>query len=176
MIEPTAHQSERSSVLFPLPSDAIATTADDCFTPRWVFDAMGLEFDIDVASPAGGPWFVPHKAYYTVVDDGLAQPWDGVVWCNPPYSNFGPWARKWATCKAGALMGTYTPGTSWVPIVLAAADAVTFLTAEFARPYDKPIRPMHGLFVAFRGVGVEPAERLAAADKFGAVLYGKRVA
>jgi hypothetical protein len=29
------------------------------------------------------------------------------------------------------------------------------------------------VFAAFRGVGLEPAERLAAADKFGAVLYGK---
>lgn len=30
--------------------------------------------------------------------------------------------------------------------------------------------------VAFRGVGTEPAERLAAADRFGAVLYGRRAA
>ena len=26
-------------------------TSDDCYTPRWVFDAMGLEFDLDVAAP-----------------------------------------------------------------------------------------------------------------------------
>jgi hypothetical protein len=32
------------------------------------------------------------------------------------------------------------------------------------------------VFVAFRGVGTEPAERLAAADPYGAVLYGRRAA
>jgi phage N-6-adenine-methyltransferase len=26
--------------------------------------------------------------------DGLRQPWDGVVWCNPPYHNWGEWAEK----------------------------------------------------------------------------------
>lgn len=162
-----------SATLFSLPSDAIAPTADDCYTPKWVFDAIGVRFDLDVAAPAGGSWFVPHDRYYTAADDGLEQPWEGTVWCNPPYSAFGPWARKWAAHPTGALMGTYTPGTSWTPIVFAAADAVALITCEFVRPHDKPIRPMHGLFVAFRGMGVEPAERLACADRFGSVLYGR---
>jgi len=164
----------RTDTLFALPSDAIAPTADDCYTPKWVFDAMGVTFDLDVAAPAGGSWFVPHRAYLTAADDGLATDWHGTVWCNPPYSAFGPWARKWAEHPSGALMGTYTPGTSWTPVVFAAADAVALITCEFVRPHDKPIRPMHGLFVAFRGMGVEPAERLAASDRFGSVLYGSQ--
>lgn len=167
MSDPTA--------LFALPTDAVAITSDDCYTPRWVFDAMGLHFDLDVAAPPGGPWHVPCDRYYTAQDDGLAQPWDGLVWCNPPYSNFRPWAERWASGR-GCLMGHYTPGTSWTPIVLANADVVTFLTVEFARPDGGTIRPRAGLFVAFRGVGTEPAERLAAADRYGAVLYGRRVA
>ena len=24
---------------------------DECYTPQWVFDAMGLRFDLDVAAP-----------------------------------------------------------------------------------------------------------------------------
>lgn len=162
------------TVLFSLPEDDVQVTADDCYTPRWVFDAMGVHFDLDVAAPRGGPLYVPADRYYTAADDGLEQPWSGAVWCNPPYSNFGPWARKWASHDKGALMGTYTPGTSWFPVAFAAADVVTFLTAEFVRPNNTPIRPMHGLFVAFRGLGDGPAERLAAADRFGAVLYGRR--
>ena len=67
------------SALFPLPSDLIAVTSDDCYTPRWVFDAMALEFDLDVAAPPGGPWHVPCKRYYTAEEDGLAQPWEGLV-------------------------------------------------------------------------------------------------
>jgi hypothetical protein len=161
------------TTLFALASDDVKVTADDCYTPRWVFDAMNLQFDLDVAAPPGGPLHVPARRYFTAADDGLEQPWVGSVWCNPPYSRFGPWAKKWAAHNAGALMGTYTPGTSWFPTVFAASEVVTFLTAEFIRPGNTPIRPMHGLFVAFRGLGTEPAERLAAADKYGAVLYGR---
>jgi hypothetical protein len=153
--------------LFSVPSDAVAATADDCYTPRWVFDAMGLEFDLDAAAPFGGPLHVPAKRWYTAAEDGLTQPWDGLT--------FAPWAHKWAATPRACLMGTYTPGTAWFPFVFAAADAVAFITCEFLRPGLPPIRPMHGLFVAFRGVGVEPAGRLAAADKFGAVLYGQAV-
>jgi hypothetical protein len=156
--------------LFAIPRDSVRPTADDCYTPRWVFDAMGLAFDIDVAAPPGGPLHVPARHYYTAAEDGLVQPWLGTVWCNPPYSHFGPWARKWAAHSQGALMGTYTPGTAWFPLAFGAADAVAFITCEVLRPEDKPIRPMHGLFVAFRGVGIEPAQRLAAADRFGAYL------
>lgn len=48
-------------------------------------------FDLDVAA-------APHNAkcerFYTRADDGLAQPWSGRVWCNPPYSNLGAWVQK----------------------------------------------------------------------------------
>lgn len=162
--------------LFTLPSDSIAITSDDCYTPRWVFDAMGLKFDLDVAAPPGGPWHVPAARYYTAEDDGLEQPWDGLVWCNPPYSKFRPWVDRWATHPTGVLMGTYAPETYTTPILLGAADAVAFVSVRFTTPDDRRLKPRHGVVVAFRGVGTEPAERLAAADKFGAVLYGKNAA
>ena len=47
------------SALFEVNESDVAITSDDCYTPRWVFDAMGLEFDLDVAAPVGGPWHVP---------------------------------------------------------------------------------------------------------------------
>jgi hypothetical protein len=82
-----------TETLFMLPSDAYVVTSDDCYTPRWVFDAMRLSFDLDVAAPVGGPRHVPAMRYYTPDDDGLSQPWDGLVWCNPPYSHFRPCTR-----------------------------------------------------------------------------------
>lgn len=48
-------------------------------------------FDLDVAA-------APHNAkapkFYTLEDDGLAQPWTGNVWCNPPYSDLAAWVAK----------------------------------------------------------------------------------
>jgi hypothetical protein len=162
--------------LFALPSDSIAVTSDDCYTPRWVFDAMGLEFDLDVAAPPGGPWHVPADRYYTAEDDGLTQPWDGLAWCNPPYSNLRPWVDRWAAHDRGVLLATYAPEMYATPVMLGAADAVAFVSVKFTLPNGDKIKPRHGTFVAFRGVGTEPAERLAAADPYGAVLYGRRAA
>ena len=69
-------------------------TTNDYYTPKWLFDAMGLEFDIDVCAPVQGiPW-IPAKRWFSQADDGLAQNWYGLVWMNPPYSNVTPWVRK----------------------------------------------------------------------------------
>lgn len=162
-----------SDRLFPIDSDAVAVTSDDCYTPKWVFDAMGLQFTIDVAAPVGGAPNVPCLTYYTAVEDGLAEPWEGVVWCNPPYSRFRPWAERWAAHPFGVLMGTYAPESASTPVVFGAADCVAFISAKFTRPNGEVLKPRHGLFVAFRGVGTQYAERLANADRFGSVLYAR---
>jgi hypothetical protein len=158
--------------LFSLTSDDVAVTSDDCYTPKWLFDAMGLQFDVDVAAPSGGPWHVPCKKFYTAVDDGLTQPWDGLVWCNPPYSNYLPWAQRWITHEKGVLLGYQLPQVRWTKEVFAAANVVAFTGAEFLRPNARRYRLRQPVFLAFRGVGTEPAERVAAADPYGAILYG----
>ena len=61
-------------------------TSNDHYTPKWVFDLLGVQFDIDVASPPGGVPWIPCDRYFTQVDDGLTQDWHGLIWCNPPYS------------------------------------------------------------------------------------------
>lgn len=97
--------------------------SDDWYTPRWVFDGLGLTFDLDVAAPDGGAPNVPARAFYCVADDGLLAPWHGVVWCNPPYSAPTTWCRKWATHPDGCLLiradlSTAGPFAAW-----SAADA-----------------------------------------------------
>lgn len=162
-----------SGYLFAVPQDSVAITSDDCYTPRWVFDAMGLHFDLDVAAPVGGPPHVPCDQYYTAADDGLTQPWDGLVWCNPPYSRAVEWAQRWAVHPAGVFMGQVASRQPWRSLVYGAADAVYIGQVEFSRPDGRVLKfGWTPIMVAFRGVGVAPAERLAAADKFGGVLYG----
>lgn len=161
--------------LFAVPVDAVQSTTDECYTPRWVFDAMDLRFDLDVAAPPGGPWHVPAARYYTAADDGLEQPWSGTVWCNPPYSSFASWGDRWVAHDRGALMGLVASRQDWRARVYAAADALYIGRVDFARPDGTSLKfGWTAIFVAFRGVGVEPAKRLAAADPFGAVLYGGR--
>jgi hypothetical protein len=158
--------------LFTVAADSIAVTSDDCYTPKWVFDAMGLRFDLDVAAPVGGPWHVPCDRYYTAEEDGLSCPWNGLVWCNPPYSNFGAWVERFTAHDRAVLMGLMAPRVDRRSRAFAAADAVAFINPKFERPNRKPLDLWQAVFVAFRGIGTAPAQRLAAADPYGAVLYG----
>ena len=70
-------------------------TSDDYFTPAWLFEALDLLFDLDVASPPVAPPWIPARRRFTQADDGLTQPWEGRVWMNPPYSGVARWARRW---------------------------------------------------------------------------------
>lgn len=69
-------------------------TSDDWSTPPAIVqeyaDRYGA-FDLD---PCARPETAKAPRYYTKADDGLAQPWHGRVWLNPPYSNPGAWLRK----------------------------------------------------------------------------------
>lgn len=78
--------------------------ADDYYTPRWVFEALKLEFDIDVCSPCGGVSWLPAKDHYCIEDDGLAQEWQGLIWCNPPYSDPTPWIDKFLAHANGIML------------------------------------------------------------------------
>lgn len=91
--------------LFTMPQAGLTT--DDYYTPKWIFDALGLTFDLDVACPPGGPAHTPCKAYYTQADDGLTSPWNGTVWMNPPYSKPSPWVDKWLHHANGIALLPY---------------------------------------------------------------------
>ena len=82
-----------TDTLFNIVSES--ATSDDYYTPKWLFDALGVEFDIDVCAPVQGiPW-LPAKRWYSQADDGLSQDWGGkFVWMNPPFSKATPWAHK----------------------------------------------------------------------------------
>jgi len=79
-------------------------TTDDYYTPEWVFDGMGLEFDLDPASPPGGVDYIPVERFLTKADDGLHAEWEGRVWLNPPFSEVSPWARKFIAHGNGVLL------------------------------------------------------------------------
>jgi phage N-6-adenine-methyltransferase len=89
-------------------------TSDDYWTPKWIFDALGLEFDLDVASPPEGPMHTPCKAFYSQETDGLQQDWTGTVFMNPPFSNTTPWVRKWIQHGDGVALLPCVKETKWV--------------------------------------------------------------
>jgi hypothetical protein len=73
--------------------------SSEWFTPREIFDAFGLTFDLDPYLPGPGHW-VPARKVYTEQDDGLHQSWEGLVFMNPPFGGRNgrvPWLRSFSS-------------------------------------------------------------------------------
>lgn len=98
------------------------------YTPRHVFDALALTFDLDPCAPAGGVPWVPAAKHYSVVDGGLSQPWFGRVWLNPPYgSATGRWVERLAEHGWGIALVFSRTDVRWWHRVAPMATAVCFV-------------------------------------------------
>lgn len=107
--------------LFPLPQTS--STSDDYWTPQWLFDALGITFDLDVACPPDGPPHTPATNWFTQETNGLAQPWVGRVWMNPPFSSTNDWAYRFMEHKNGICLVPMGK-TKWFARLWDDADAV----------------------------------------------------
>ncbi|SNS58314.1 phage N-6-adenine-methyltransferase [Rhodococcoides kyotonense] len=94
-------------------------------TPRFVLDALG-EFDLD---PCGAPNWPTAQRHIILPEDGLAAPWSGRVWLNPPYGNEAAvWLEKLAEHGRGLALIFARTETQWfVSEVWEKATAVLFL-------------------------------------------------
>lgn len=136
-------------------------TTDDYYTPAWVFDRMGVTFDLDVCAPPGGiPW-VPASRFFTQEDDGLAQPWDGFVWMNPPYSATTPWVDRFIAHGNGVCLVPWAK-SAWTCRLWAAADAIALPEAwfNFVSPVNNGSISTAVLFAAFGQRGIDAIGRL----------------
>lgn len=101
---------------------------DEWLTPPELIKALG-EFDLDPCHPINSPWPIA-KNYYTLLDNGLIQQWEGRVWLNPPYGKeTGTWLNKLAAHEAGgiALIFARTETQMFFDYVWKKATALLFL-------------------------------------------------
>jgi phage N-6-adenine-methyltransferase len=133
------------------------------YTPPTYLDSarqvMG-GFDVDPASSQVAQEQVRATSYFTRDDDGLAQPWTGKVWCNPPYCDADKFVDKLlAEIKAGRtteavlLVNAYSD-TRWFHKAAHAAAAICFTLGRirFETPDRQPqSQPPHGSALMYFG-------------------------
>lgn len=102
--------------------------SDEWYTPPEIFKAIGLRFDLDVASPGLGHW-VPAKKVFTLKDDGLKSEWSGLVFMNPPFGGRNgqvPWLEKFIEHGNGIAIVAARTSSKWFQDLVPKCDAVLF--------------------------------------------------
>jgi len=150
-------------------------------TPPHIIEALG-PFDLDPCSPPDGERpFETATNYWSEADDGLAQPWSGRVWMNPPY---GPGMRDWMV-KLGAhgdgiaLVFARTETRAFFDGVWAHADALLFLRGrlKFHRPdgTQGATAQSPSVLIAYGARNVEALERAVESGSLpGAMVYTRK--
>lgn len=125
-------------------------------TPQWLFDQLNQEFnfDVDVCATAQN---AKCPRYYTQDQDGLCMPWEGCVWCNPPYGRtIGAWVRKaWEASASGSTVVMLIPArtdTRWFHDYIYQKDRVEirFLKGRLKFGEAKNAAPFPSMIVIFR--------------------------
>ena len=113
--------------------------SDEWYTPAYIFEALGVRFDLDVSAPTGGGPFVPSDRHITPEQCGLASPWNGFVWMNPPFggrNGLVPWLQKFFRHGNGIALTPDRTSAPWWQDANQKADATLFIAGKvkFIRP------------------------------------------
>lgn len=120
-------------------------------TPQELFDELNLEFrfQTDVCAL---PENAKCEVFYTPEQDGLAQEWTGVCWCNPPYGRqIGKWVKKAAESDATVVM--LLPArtdTKWFHDYILQNAEVRFIKGRLKFGGSKNSAPFPSMICVFR--------------------------
>lgn len=111
--------------------------SDEWYTPKYIFDALGCHFDLDVANAAIGGANVPCRRSFG--SDGLEAKWEGFVWMNPPFggrNGLAPWLDKFFRHGNGIALTPDRTSAPWWQQAARKANAILFLEGKvrFLRP------------------------------------------
>lgn len=114
-----------------------AGESNEWYTPQHVFDALGVAFDEDVASPVDRAHVrVPARRFIT--EDSLSKPWTGFIWMNPPFghqSTKRAWLTKFFDHGRGIALTPDRTSAPWFREAWKRADLVMFTPKlKFTRP------------------------------------------
>ncbi len=105
--------------------------SSEWYTPPHVFDALAIAFDLDPAAPPGGVPWIPARKHYALADNGLARPWHGRVWLNPPYGReTSRWLRRLVEHGDGIALVFARSDTAWFHELAPTATGLCFVAGR----------------------------------------------
>lgn len=113
--------------------------SDEWYTPAYIFDALGVFFDLDVAAPLNGPKYVPCRDWYHEQHDGLTRSWHGVVWMNPPFgkrNGLSPWLERFFYHANGIALTPDRTSAPWWQNAAELCDAILLVRGRVK--FEKP--------------------------------------
>jgi hypothetical protein len=154
-----------------------AGKSDEWYTPKYVFDALGVFFDLDVANSAIGGAHVPCRERISA--GSLDREWRGFIWMNPPFggrNGIAPWLRKFFDHGNGIALTPDRSSAPWWQEAASEADAVLFVAGKikFIRP-DGSVGASPGNGTTLFAAGDRAAEALRSARDNGLGLMFRRV-
>jgi phage N-6-adenine-methyltransferase len=134
-----------------------SSLTDEWETPQYLFDELDREFHftLDVCATAEN---AKCAAFYSRTQDGLAQPWEGVCWMNPPYGRtISLWiAKAYNSAQAGATIVALVPSrtdTAWWQDYVAKIPGIRYLRGRLRFGSAKSNAPFPNAVVVFKPNG-----------------------
>lgn len=154
-----------------------AGESDEWYTPAYIFDALGVAFDLDVAAPRGGPRHVPAARHYW--ENSLDLEWTGLVWMNPPFGHQKTkraWLQKFFDHGNGIALLPDRTSAPWWQEFAPRADAVLFVgpKIKFERP-DGTRGESPGTGTTLFASGSAAHDAVVNARELGAVFFPRKV-
>ena len=114
-----------------------AGESNEWYTPKYIFDALGVTFDLDVAAPMCGPRYVPTKRWY--FEKSLERSWHGFIWMNPPFGHQKQkrqWLTKFFQHNNGIALVPDRTSAPWFQEFAPEADVICWMSpkVKFERP------------------------------------------
>ena len=143
--------------------------SDEWYTPKYVFDALGAQFDLDVAAPFEGPLHTPCGGW--LYDRSLEHEWKGFIWMNPPFggrNGIVPWTDKFFAHGNGVALTPDRTSAPWWQAAARRADAVLFVSGKirFIKP-DGTVGKHPGTGTTLFAVGQKGIDALTHAGAAG---------
>ncbi|WP_439604541.1 DNA N-6-adenine-methyltransferase [Shinella sp.] len=151
--------------------------SDDWWTPKYIFDALGETFDLDVSAPFEGPLHVPCLGW--LYDRGLERAWNGFVWMNPPFggrNGIWPWLKKFYAHGDGIALVPDRTSAPWWQDGANVSDGILLVAGKvkFIRP-DRSLGKSPSTGTTLIAAGRRGVAALQRAEQAGLGLFFPRV-